>query len=79
MAITVNPINDGPVNTVPSTYSTNEDTPLVLTGISVVDVDANPNSLLINLAVTNGQLALASSTGLSFVDDNGTDGTLAFT
>ncbi|MGN7787101.1 cadherin-like domain-containing protein [Niabella sp. 22666] len=40
LVITVTPINDRPINTIPS-YTTTEDVPLKLTGISVKDADAD--------------------------------------
>ena len=39
VAITVNPVNDAPVNTVPGAQSVNEDTALPIAGVSVADVD----------------------------------------
>ena len=39
IAITVNPVNDAPVNTVPGAQSVNEDTALPIAGVSVADVD----------------------------------------
>ena len=41
VAITVTPVNDAPVNTVPGAQVVNEDTALALGGISVTDVDGN--------------------------------------
>ena len=42
IAITVNPVNDAPVNTVPGAQSVNEDTLLPIAGVSVADVDGAP-------------------------------------
>ena len=39
VAITVNAVNDAPVNTVPAAQSVNEDTVLPIAGMSVADVD----------------------------------------
>ena len=39
VAITVNPVNDAPVNTVPGAQTVNEDTALPIAGVSVADVD----------------------------------------
>ena len=39
--INVTPVDDAPVNTVPGAQNVNEDTPLLLPGISVNDVDGN--------------------------------------
>ena len=40
VAITVNAVNDAPVNTVPGAQSVNEDTTLAIAGVSVADVDS---------------------------------------
>ncbi|RZI79930.1 MAG: hypothetical protein EOP38_24035, partial [Rubrivivax sp.] len=85
VAITVNAINDAPVNTVPAAQSTNEDTALVFSSgnsnlISIADVDAASASMRITLSVTNGSLTLSGLTGLSFVTGDGTaDTTMTFT
>ena len=39
VAITVNPVNDAPVNTVPGAQSVDEDTALPIAGVSVADAD----------------------------------------
>ena len=52
VAITVNPVNDAPVNTVPGAQVVNEDTALALGGISVNDVDGNLST--VQLGVANG-------------------------
>ena len=39
IAITVNPVNDAPVNTVPGAQTINEDTTLPIAGVSVTDPD----------------------------------------
>lgn len=57
---------------------TSEDTPLVFsagtdTEISVFDVDAGSSPLLMTLAVTNGTLTLAQTTGLTFTEGDGTE------
>jgi hypothetical protein len=64
VSITVNPINDGPVNTVPGSQTIDEDNSLVFSGgsISVSDVDADAGSgLEVMLSVSNGSLAVTSS------------------
>lgn len=50
---TVNPINDPPVNTVPSNLTVLEDGTLTITGTSIVDVDAQP-PLLLDVSVDCG-------------------------
>ena len=56
VAMTVTPVNDAPVNTVPGAQSVNEDTPLSLTGISVNDVDGNLST--VQLGVLNGTVTV---------------------
>src|SRR5204863_299786 len=54
VAITVNSVNDVPVNTVPGAKTVNEDTALSIAGVSVNDVDGNLSTT--KLTVTNGTL-----------------------
>ena len=68
---TVNPVNDAPVNGLPPSFSGSEDTPLQLTGISVVDVDAGTGIITVTLGVDAGSLT-ASSTGDVAVTGSGT-------
>jgi len=61
--ITVNvaAVNDAPVNTVPGTQATTEDTPKVVTGISVADIDST--TLTTTLTVAHGALAVTAGSG----------------
>jgi len=52
-------VNDAPVNTVPGSQNVPEDTPLAISGISVMDVDGNLDA--VQLAVGNGTLAVTLS------------------
>jgi len=75
VAITVNAVNDAPVNSVPGAQSTNEDTNLTFsTGngnlISIADVDHA--SVDVSLLVSNGTLTLSQTTGLTFSIGDGT-------
>ena len=54
IAITVNPVNDAPVNTVPTPQSVAEDTILPIAGVSVADSDSS--ALTTTLSVANGIL-----------------------
>jgi hypothetical protein len=54
VAITVNAVGDGPLNTVPGAQTVNEDTVLSIGGVSVSDADGNLATT--QLAVTNGTL-----------------------
>jgi hypothetical protein len=71
VAITVNPINDHPVNTVPGALSVNEDTNLSITGLSVADVDLVSEPLSVTLSVSNGSLSMSTLTGISFATGSG--------
>src|SRR6185295_17787666 len=61
VAISVTPVNDGPVNAVPGAQTVNEDTLLPIAGISVNDVDANLATT--QLTVTNGLLNVSLAGG----------------
>ncbi len=61
-----------------SNLTTEEDTALTVTGISLGDVDAGDDPLTVILSVQNGTLALNDTTGLTVTDSDGSDGTLAF-
>src|SRR5262245_52598846 len=51
-------VNDAPVNTLPGSVSTNQNSPVVLTGISVADLDAGTGAISVVLNVTGGSLAV---------------------
>ena len=75
--ITVTPVNDPPVNSVPGAQSTNEDTPLVFSSgngnqIVIGDLDAGTGAVQVTLSVGVGKLTLTQTTGLTFVTGNGT-------
>ncbi|MGB6043408.1 MAG: PQQ-dependent sugar dehydrogenase, partial [Pirellulales bacterium] len=68
--IVVNPVNDPPVNAIPTPQFTDEDTSLVFFSgngnlISVSDVDVGANPLLISLTAGNGTFSLSTITGLT--------------
>ena len=74
MAITVLPVNDAPVNTVPGAQTINEDTALVFSGarrIMVSDVDAGANPVQVTLTASQGTVTLAGTTGLTFSTGDG--------
>src|SRR5439155_16546949 len=83
--ITVNAVNDAPVNSVPGAQSTNEDTNLAFSSgngnlISISDVDAGSSSVQVTLTATNGTLTLSGTSGLTFSAGDGTaDVTMTFT
>ena len=67
VAITVNAVNDPPVNTVPGAQSVAEDTALPIAGVSVADIDSS--ALTTTLSVANGILNVIAGGG---VTGNGT-------
>jgi hypothetical protein len=77
VAVTVNPVNDAPVNTVPGPQTVNEDIALAFSSatgnaINISDPDAGSNPVQVSLAATNGVLSLGMTTGLSFITGDGT-------
>ena len=69
LAIGVTAVNDAPTIAVPPAQSVNEDGLLTLGGAaapSIADVDAGAAPLQLNLHVSNGQLTLSQTTGLTF-------------
>ena len=63
IAITVNPVNDAPVNTVPGAQSVAEDTTLPIAGVSVADIDSS--ALTTTLSVSSGILNVTAGAGVS--------------
>ena len=73
--ITVVPVNDAPVNTVPGAQSVNEDTSLLIAGISVNDVDNNLATT--QLTVGNGTVNVNLAGGATI--SSGTNGSVTLT
>jgi predicted extracellular nuclease/Ca2+-binding RTX toxin-like protein len=74
-SLTITPINDGPINTVPTAPVLTQGSVLVFTGdnlISINDVDASNGIEQVNLSVTAGVLSLGSTTGLTLVNGDNT-------
>ncbi|WP_153144894.1 retention module-containing protein [Dechloromonas sp. H13] len=63
--VNVAAVNDAPVNAMPASYTTNEDTSLKLSGLSVADVDAGSGTLTVTLSVGSGTLTAASAGGVT--------------
>ncbi len=61
--------NDAPVNTLPATFSTNEDTALPLTGLSVADADNTTSTVTVTVTLTvdSGTLTGAAGGGVTVV------------
>jgi hypothetical protein len=83
--IAISSENDAPINTVPGTQTTNENTSRVFSNgngnaISITDIDAGTNPIEVTLAVTGGTLSLAGTSGLAFSTGDGVaDSTMTFT
>ena len=81
--ITVNAINDAPLLTVVDSQTVNEDTPLVMTGIGVSDVDVGDvlgeENVQVVLGVANGVLTLKQTTGLQFSTGANASSDMTFT
>ena len=83
--LTVLPGNDAPVNSVPGSQGTDQNTALVLsTGngnlFSISDIDAGGGIVQVMLTATNGTLTLPGTAGLAFgVGDGTADVTMTFT
>ena len=67
IAITINAVNDPPVNTVPGGQTVAEDTTLPIAGVSVADIDSS--ALTTTLSVAHGILNVTAGAG---VTGNGT-------
>ncbi|MBW4598226.1 MAG: DUF4114 domain-containing protein [Calothrix sp. FI2-JRJ7] len=74
----VNPVNDDPINLVPTQKTVQEDTDLVFNadgnGISIKDVDIRESATgeaEVKLVVTKGTLTLKDTIGLTFKEGNG--------
>ncbi len=81
--VTVNPVNDPPVNTVPGPQTTDYNTALTFSsanGNQVSISDGEAISATVSLTITNGILTLSQTTGLVFGAGDGTDdSSLVFT
>ncbi|WP_421230162.1 retention module-containing protein [Aeromonas jandaei] len=76
--VDVNPVNDAPINVLPTTPQVaQEDQPFVIHGLQVKDVDAGSSPIKITLSVEHGTLALPAGSGVTVVG-NGT-GSLVLT
>ena len=69
IAITVNPVNDAPINSVPAAQTVAEDTILPIAGVSVADIDSS--ALTTTLSVSSGKLNVIDGAG-AVVTGNGT-------
>ena len=83
--LTINAVNQPPVNHLPAAQSTNEDTTLTLSSgngnaISISDPDAGSGAMKETLSVSHGTLSLNGTSGLTFTTGDGTnDASMVFT
>ncbi|MEV3841885.1 retention module-containing protein [Aeromonas veronii] len=76
--VDVSPVNDAPINEMPTTPQVaQEDQPFVIHGLQVKDVDAGNSPIKITLSVEHGTLTLPAGSGVTVVG-NGT-GSLVLT
>lgn len=80
--LAVTPVNDAPINSLPTNLSIVEDTPTPITTISVSDVDVTETlggQLEINISVSRGAISLSQISGLAFtVGDGQADSQMTF-
>jgi hypothetical protein len=73
-------VDNAPVEVLPANPSISAGTPIILTGLSVTDVDANGGTETVTLSVGHGTLTLGATSGLTFVVGTGTgEATTTFT
>ncbi|MBN2578729.1 MAG: tandem-95 repeat protein [Pirellulales bacterium] len=68
IGVTVNPVNDGPVLSVPGSQTANEDVDKPISGIHVTDVDAyeGTGTVRMTLSANHGVITLTTTDGLTF-------------
>lgn len=62
-SLTIAAVNDAPVNSVPASFSANEDQSLALAGLGVADIDAGASLLSFRLALPAGAGSLSAASG----------------
>ncbi|MCT7982955.1 DUF4347 domain-containing protein, partial [Laspinema sp. A4] len=78
--ITVNPVNDAPVLTLPPNQVVDQSVNLSIPGISVTDVDAGTQPVQVTLSANNGFLTFTNAPNLTFINGDGSgDGAMSFT
>ncbi|MGL5496577.1 MAG: type I secretion C-terminal target domain-containing protein, partial [Aeromonas sobria] len=66
--VDVSPVNDAPINVLPTTPQVaQEDQPFVIQGLQVKDVDAGSSPIKITLSVEHGTLTLPAGSGVTVV------------
>jgi VCBS repeat-containing protein len=74
ITITLNGVNEAPINTVPSSQTTNEDTALVFSSansnlISIADSDSTTLTTTLSIPSGKGTLSVASGSGATILND----------
>ncbi|PWV56983.1 Ig-like domain-containing protein [Chitinophaga sp. S165] len=65
MTITINPVNDAPVATVPAGQNLDEEVKTALPGISFADIDAGTASVKVTISAPSGSLSAVSGNGVT--------------
>ncbi len=83
-AITVTPVNDPPVNSVPGSQTVVQGAAFVFSSaygnaVQISDADAGSQPVQVTLAVGHGTLSLAGTTGLTFVSGGSGSSSITFT
>ncbi|BAQ62886.1 alkaline phosphatase [Geminocystis sp. NIES-3708] len=71
-------LNQAPVLTVPTAKTVNQNTPLILGGISIADPDAGSGNQTVTLSATSGTITLASTAGLTILAGGSGSSNLTF-
>ncbi|MFQ2180671.1 retention module-containing protein [Aeromonas veronii] len=78
--VDVSPVNDAPINVLPTTPQVaQEDQPFVIHGLQVKDVDAGNSPIKITLSVEHGTLTLPAGSGVTVVGNGNGTGSLVLT
>lgn len=78
VSITVTGVNSAPTLTVPSTTTTVAENAVATAVSGIAIADADNDTQTVTLSVDHGALSLTTTTGLSFTDADGANGSLAF-
>lgn len=65
VSITVDAVNDAPVNTVPADQTSDKNTDLDIPGLSVADIDVGSGDITVTLEVSNGTLSVGGTATLT--------------
>ena len=65
VSITVDAVNDAPVNTMPADQTSDKNTDLDIPGLSVADIDVGSGDITVTLEVSNGTLSVGGTATLT--------------